>query len=56
MTLYGLTCGYWTHDPDNLDEHVIAHHRAGQDDQLYDLFDDQYDGRAMYQCEDRIRA
>lgn len=40
MALYGLTCGYWTDDPEDLDDHVIRHHDAGNDDQLFDLFED----------------
>lgn len=56
MTLYGLTCGYWTDDPEDLDEHVIRHHNAGTDDQLYDLFEDQApDNPILQDCSDGIR-
>lgn len=37
---YGLTCGYWTNVPKNLDNHVIKHHFDDHD--LYDLTDEQY--------------
>jgi hypothetical protein len=37
MALYGLTCGYWTDDPEDLDNHVLSHADDGKD--IYDLFD-----------------
>lgn len=41
MTLYGLTCGYWTDDPADLDDHVIKHVDEGSGDKIFDLFEDQ---------------
>jgi hypothetical protein len=37
MALYGLTCGYWTDDPDDLDNHVLSHGEDARD--IYDLFE-----------------
>jgi hypothetical protein len=56
VTLYGLTCGYWTDDPEDLDDHVIQHHNAGSGDQLFDLFDDQAPtDPVLRNCSDGIR-
>ena len=38
---YGLTCGYWTNDPDDLDRHVMSH--TGDDFPVFDLTDEQYE-------------
>lgn len=32
---YGLTCGFWTDDPDQIDAHVMKYHRQGEE--VYDL-------------------
>jgi hypothetical protein len=37
---YGLTCGYWTNDPDDLDTHALSHR---EDDCVFDLTDEQYE-------------
>jgi hypothetical protein len=37
MTLYGLTCGYWSSNPDDVDKHVAQHVSAGKDKDLFDL-------------------
>lgn len=41
MSLYGLTCGFWSDKPDDVDTHTLQHHVAGKAENLYDLFDDQ---------------
>ena len=53
--LYGLTCGYWTSDPEDLDAHVIEHARAGKASELYDLMEEQApDMPAMRVCGEGI--
>lgn len=40
--LYGLSCGYWTHDSKKLDAHVIEHiERDPLSSSLFDLFREQ---------------
>lgn len=38
---FGLTCGYWTNRPNDIDRHLIKFHLRGDD--VYDLFDEQYE-------------
>lgn len=38
---YGLTCGFWTNDPEELDRHVLKFHR--DDESVYDVCGDQCD-------------
>jgi len=56
MTLYGLTCGFWTDDPEVLDAHVMMHAAKGTDE-LYDLFEDQAPPNvALHQCDSGVEC
>lgn len=56
MTLYGLTCGFWTENPELLDAHVILHALVNTDE-LYDLFEDQAPPNVvLHQCNSGIEV
>ena len=52
---YGLTCGYWSNQPGDVDNHILAEHRprAGEED-VYDLSDTQYEGQPLHKCQQPI--
>lgn len=53
MALYGLTCGYWTDDPEDLDRHLLEDHINADD--VYDLFEDQAPKDVVLrQCEQKV--
>lgn len=54
MKLYGLSCGFWSANPESVDLHVLEHVSRGDADGLYDLCDCHYSPPAGPQpCSER---
>lgn len=49
---YGLTCGYWSNRPGDVDNHVLHEHHPGRGgEDVYDLMEDQYEGQPLRKCQ-----
>lgn len=57
MTLYGLTCGFWSANAEAIDSHVLRHVHEGKDSDLYDLACDRapVGGVVLHDCGDGVK-
>ena len=52
---YGLSCGYWTNRPTQVDKHVWAHLNVNPDDEIFDVFDEHYKGEKLHRCSEGLK-
>lgn len=51
---YGLTCGYWSNRPGKVENHVFSHIMAAQEQDLYDVDAEQWNGERLHRCREGI--
>ena len=51
---YGLSCGFWSNRPGRIDRHIWAHLQVNPMTEVFDVFDEDYNGEKLHQCKDGI--
>ena len=51
---YGLSCGFWSNRPGRIDRHVWAHLQVNPITEVFDVFDEDYQGEKLHQCKEGI--